>query len=1040
MQYDSHGWIRQQLQCFPAMWLALGMAWIGGMALGWGQPALSLQDQPKGSGTGAVGGPVASNKQYQVFVLREAAERRSQDRIPATRAEWEKQVAEIRRRLYEAWGGNACFVTPPCPLEARQHGEPLRRDGYTVEKISFQTRPGVRMTANLYIPDAARKKPAPAILMVHGHWRLAKQEPTVQMRCIGAAKLGFVVLCVDAFGAGERGIGPALGEYHGEMVAATLLPSGLSLCGLQVYENMRAVDYLETRPEVDKSRIGITGASGGGNQTMYAAAWDPRFRCAVPVCSVGNYQAYLHTACCMCEVVPGALSWTEEWAVLALIAPRPLMVINAAKDSIQFSPAEAKKSLARVGPVYQLYGQPDRLRHEIFDEGHSYSKAMREAMYGFMCLHLKGEGDGRPIPEPPLTPEKPEDLRCYPNDSRPKEFVTVPKLAFQEARRVVEAADRWVEAGKLEEAQGWLRRWLQEESQLSGGKLHSQVEKHADGSRTLRWQPATGITLTARLEPGKSQVIVILLHMDGAQAAQQSQLYQLARRCGLRVVTLDLRATGPLAPERNRVGRAIDHNAAQWGLWLGRPLFQQWLWDIYSLVWVLRDLGEVTERSILYVGEGLAGLLALAAAAVSQDGVEYGAAAVNSPVTLVTDRPYENFRLGLIVPGMFHKCGDVPHLAALARVTSLAIAGGTDPQGRPMADAEVQAAYRRTVDAAQRDKHIQRRIIFTTPEKLFVDLGVTAVQEFTDNPIFEPGARLRVLSAPGVAGEGPAWDPHWGVLTSGDKGIYLWTPDGQSRLWREKAGTNGLLFDRDGTLVCCEPAFRSVSCIDRNGKRTVLTDRFDGKKYNQPNDLTIDSRGRIYFSDPRYGDRSDMQQRDEQGRTIEGVYRIDPDGSVHRVLGREVERANGVLVSADDRYLYVADNNNNTVGGARKLWRFTLKADGTVEPKSQKLLYDWGQGRGPDGIKQDIQGRLYVAAGLNRPHPPAEPATNIPGGIYVINPATGQLLAFVLVPTDEVTNCTFGGDDRRTLFITAGGILYSIRTTTPGRLLWPPQK
>lgn len=1039
MRYGNSRRMRKQFQRLPAAWLAIGLAWIGGMALGWQQPVPSGQEQPKSPGTAAVGAPGASNKQYQAFVLREAAEKRSQDRVPTTRAEWEKQAAEIRRRLYEAWGGAACFVTPPCPLEPQQHGEPLRREGYTVEKISFQTRPGVRMTANLYIPDAARKKPAPAILMVHGHWRLAKQEPTVQMRCIGAAKLGFVVLCVDAFGAGERGIGTALGEYHGEMTAATLLPSGLTLCGLQVYENMRAVDYLETRPEVDKSRIGITGASGGGNQTMYAAAWDTRLRCAVPVCSVGNYQAYLHTACCMCEVVPGALSWTEEWAVLALIAPRPLMVINAAKDSIQFSPGEAKKSLARVAPVYQLYGQADRLRHVIFDEGHGYSKAMREAMYGFMCLHLKGEGDGSPIPEPPATPEKPEDLRCYPNDTRPKEFVTVPKLAFQEARRAVEAADQRLQAGKWDEARGWLQRWLEEESRACGGKLHPQVEKHADGSRTVQWQPAPGITLTARLESGKSQVIVMLLHMDGAQAARQSQLYQLAQRSGLRVVTLDLRATGPLAPERNRVGRAVDHNAAQWGLWLGRPLFQQWLWDIHSLVRVLRDMGEVAERSILYVGEGPAGLLALAAAAVSQDGVEYGAAAVNSPVTLMTDRPYENFRLGLIVPGLFRMCGDVPHLAALARITPLAIAGGTDPQGRPLGSAEVQAAYRRTVEAAQRDKQVQRRIIFTTPEKLFVDLGVAAVQEFTNHPIFEPGARLQVLSAPGTAGEGPAWDPQWGVLTSGAKGIYQWTPDGQSRLWREKAGTNGLLFDRDGTLVCCEPAFRSVSRIDRQGKRTVLTDRFNGKKYNQPNDLTIDSRGRIYFSDPRYGDRSDMQQRDEQGRTIEGVYRIDPDGSVHRVLGREVERANGVLVSADDRYLFVADNNNDTVGGARKLWRFRLKPDGTVEPKSQKLLYDWGQGRGPDGIKQDVQGRLYVAAGLNRPHPPAEPATNVPGGIYVIDPAEGQLLAFLPVPTDEVTNCAFGGDDRRTLFITAGGILYSIRTTTPGRILWPPR-
>ena len=1030
---------RKQVGRYAFWGLTLSLVSVGGMVgMGVG-PVLSWEEQPKSSQTGVVRGGVAPNQQYQAFVLQQAAELRSRDSIPSDRAEWEKQAAALRQRLYEAWGGERCFLEPRCPLEPQLHGEPLKREGYTVERVSFQTRPGVRMTANLYIPDTARKKPAPAILMVHGHWKLAKQEPTVQMRCIGAARLGFVVLCVDAFGAGERGIGTALGEYHGEMVAATLLPAGLTLCGLQVYENMRAVDYLETRPEVDKTRIGITGASGGGNQTMYAAAWDKRFRCAVPVCSVGNYQAYLHTACCMCEVVPGALSFTEEWAVLSLIAPRPLLVINAAKDSIQFSPAEAKKSLARVGSVYQLYGQPGHVRHEVFDEGHGYSKAMREAMYGFMCLHLKGEGDGSPIPEPPLTPEKPEDLRCYPGNTRPKEFVTVPKLAFQESRRVLETADQWLQAGQWDKPRAWLNRWVEEERQASGGKLHHQVEKHADGSRTIQWQPAAGITLTARLEPGNSQVIVLLVHLEGAQAARQSSLYRQARRAGLRVLTLDLRATGPLAPQRNRIGRASDHNAAQWGLWLGRPLFRQWLWDIHSLVKVLQEVEKVPQRSILYVGEGPAGLLALAAAAVSQEAVEFGAAAVHSPVTLVTEQPYDNFYLGLIVPGLFHKWGDVPHLAALAQTTPLAIAGGTDPQGRPLTDAQVRAAYRRIVEAAQRDRQAPRRIIFTTPEKLFVDLGLAAVQEWTDDPIFEPGTKLRTLSAAGTAGEGPAWDPQWGVLTSGHQGIYQWTPEGQSRLWRKNAGTNGLLFDRDGTLVCCEPAFRSVSRIDRNGKRTVLTDRFDGKKYNQPNDLTIDSRGRIYFSDPRYGDRSDMQQRDEQGRTIEGVYRLDPDGSVHRVIGREVERANGVLVSPEDRYLYVADNNNDTVGGARKLWRFTLRADGTVDLKSRKLLYDWGQGRGPDGIKQDIKGRLYVAAGLNRPHPPAEPADDVPGGIYVIDPQTGKLLAFVPVPTDEVTNCAFGGEDRRTLFITAGGILYSIRTTTPGRILWPPQ-
>ena len=286
------------------------------------------------------------------FIRRQAAELRAGDKPPATLAEWERRRAELRRRILAAWGG---FPAEPCPLEPQVVGT-LQRDGYRVEKVVLQTRPGIWMTANAYVPE-----PRPArcrrCWCVHGHWRGAKQDPVVQARCLGLVKLGFFVLAVDAFGAGERGLGKALGEYHGEMVAATLLPVGLPLCGLQVYENQRAVDYLLTRPEVDGRRIGVTGASGGGNQTMYAGAWDERFAAVVPVCSVGNYQAYLGAACCMCEVVPGALQFTEEGGVLGLTAPRGLMVVNATRDAVQFSVAEARKSLAAAQPVFDLYGQ-----------------------------------------------------------------------------------------------------------------------------------------------------------------------------------------------------------------------------------------------------------------------------------------------------------------------------------------------------------------------------------------------------------------------------------------------------------------------------------------------------------------------------------------------------------------------------------------------------------------------------------------------------------------------------------------------------------
>ena len=987
--------------------------------------------------------PVPPEKQYNAFVRAHAAELRKNDKAPETIDAWNAQATELRKNLLAAWGG---FPEKPCDLDPKQHGEPLKRDGYLVEKITIQTRSGVRMTANLYVPDSAKKKAAPAILMVHGHWRGAKQDPVVQSRCIGAAKLGFVVLCVDAFGAGERGIGTALGEYHGDMTAATLLPLGTPLSGMQVYENMRAVDYLETRPEVDKTKIGITGASGGGNQTMYAGAWDARFKCVVPVCSVGNYQVYLQTACCMCEVVPGALKFTEEWAVLALTAPRALMVINATKDGIQFSVGEAKKSLALTAPVFKLLGKPDNLQHAIFEGPHDYSKSMRETMYGFMTLHLKGEGTGDPIKEPEFKTENPEDLRCYPGDTRPKDFMTIPKYAAQEGKKLRDAQplaenrdqfSQWLNGPAND---GVVKSVIGGQPQFSAGIPKPESKKEPNGTLTLSYSTEQGIPLTATVEPGQdSQPIVVLLNLEGAAAARKSDLYAALKKTRATVVTLDLRGTGALAVGTERVGRAPDHNSAEWALWLGRPLLGQWWFDLNALVATLRFFGM--EQKMVFIGEGPAGLLALVAGIPGSD-TRVGV--VNSLASFVPDAPYIGQRLGLLAPGVLRDVGDVAHLAAIhARETKqVVIAGGVSASGKVLTTEELAAAYEpasRAFKVMKREKYF----VLTTPENVLKELGLTVAddkkEDKEDKPIFEPGAKLSPLSAEGAGGEGPAWDAKFGVLTSGSKGIHQLLPDGTKKIFREKAGTNGLLFDRAGNLVCCEPDSRSVSRIDREGKRTVLTDAFEKKKYNQPNDLTIDSKDRIYFSDPRYGPRGDMQQLDASGKTIEGVYRIDADNKVTRIISREVERANGVLVSADDKYLFVADNNNDT-GGARKLYRFDLKADGTVDLKSQKMLYDWGKGRGPDGLKQDSKGRLYVAGGLNKPNPPAEPDDKVKGGIYVIDPESGKLLAFIGVPTDEVTNCAFGGDDLKTLYITGGGTLYSIRTTTPGRVVWPAKK
>ena len=305
--------------------------------------------------------------------------------------------------------------------------------------------------------------------------------------------------------------------------------------------------------------------------------------------------------------------------------------------------------------------------------------------------------------------------------------------------------------------------------------------------------------------------------------------------------------------------------------------------------------------------------------------------------------------------------------------------------------------------------------------------------------IFEkPGARPIGIVA---FVEGPAWHPSGNVYFSDGSNNRIMRRDrtGAMHVFRHPSGAaNGLLFDYQGRLLACEGpgpgGRRRVTRTEHDGTITVLTDNYRGRKYAGPNDLALDSKGRLYFTDPRYGPRDDLEIVDADGRAVEGVYRIDPDGSVTQVLTHEVNRPNGILVSADDKYLFVVDNNNNTPRVPRVVWRFELAADGTVARDSRKMLHDFGRGRGGDGMALDVKGRLYVAAGRTVPSPPHE-TTEAAGGVYVITP-DGKQVGFVPIPEDQVTNCTFGGKDLKTLYITAGHTLWSVRVTTSGFVPW----
>ncbi|MBS0262215.1 MAG: SMP-30/gluconolactonase/LRE family protein [Planctomycetes bacterium] len=252
----------------------------------------------------------------------------------------------------------------------------------------------------------------------------------------------------------------------------------------------------------------------------------------------------------------------------------------------------------------------------------------------------------------------------------------------------------------------------------------------------------------------------------------------------------------------------------------------------------------------------------------------------------------------------------------------------------------------------------------------------------------------------------------------------------ETRVWSADSGrSNGLLFDAQGRLLACEGnefglggRRRITRTTLETGVVEVLTDTFDGVQYNAPNDIAARVNGVIFFTDPCYGDRTTMQM------THESVYRINADGSVDRVLTQPtIQRPNGIALSPDEKTLYVVDS-CPVPGGNRKLWAFDLSSDSV--PSGQRLVYDFGGGRGGDGMAVDIQGNLYVAAGINHARGPHE-STEVPPGIYVFTPQ-GELRGRIPIPEDVLTNVTFGGDDLKTLYITAGRTLFSIRVTIPG--------
>jgi dienelactone hydrolase len=634
--------------------------------------------------------PIAPPERTYLEFIREQARILANKRggPPGTEEAWQKRLKAVAVGLDTSFGSKP---PQPCPLDPEVLGT-LERDGYVIERLTFQSRPGVRVTANLYRPEPV-KGPCPAVLSVHGHWAWARIDPHVQARNIGLVKRGYVVLALDAFGAGERAIEPKAGTYHGGLDGAMLWPVGVPLLGLQVYDNRRAVDYLVSRPEVDPKKLAITGASGGGNQTLYAGATDDRLAAVVPVCGIGTYESYIGTACCVCEMNAGGLTYANTGDLLAMVAPRALLVINATKDAVQFSVAEAAKSVEHARSRFQALGVLDKIRHLPIDSGHDYNKPMREALYGWLDRWLLGTGDGSPVLEPEITTEDPQGLRCYPDGpSRPKTIVTIPQFALNEGQARLAALPTVPDHPQRWEADAAFIRSILID--LEGGQPEPEAVPTARGAEwTVR--PEGGLALRGRLvrDPARNAAgpYTLLLRYPGEARADEPVVAAL-RGKGRAVLTVDLRATGRGKPESGAIAGAVDHYEAEWGLWIGRPLLGQWVRD--ALTWI-DAIGRLAPEGtpIEVVGVGPFGLVGLIAAGL-RPGRITRVGLIDGLVSLVgrDTTPWSGLPMGLLAPGLL-KTADVGRLAALSAPARLVVAGGVEPSGEAAIPARLASGF-----------------------------------------------------------------------------------------------------------------------------------------------------------------------------------------------------------------------------------------------------------------------------------------------------------------------------------------------------------
>ena len=560
------------------------------------------------------------------------------------------------------------------PLRARVTGT-LARPGLQIERVVYESTPDHHVTANLYVPAGRGRRPA--VLLFCGHEPEAKATESYQQTALLFARAGFVVLVIDPISQGERmQLTDAAGQprARGGTTEHTLLNAAASLLGRSVpaaelWDNVRGLDYLLSRPEVDADRVGCLGNSGGATQTAYFLAHDDRVKVAA-LCSyvaAGERNLELTGPADGCVMLPGAGAAGLDLADYPLpFGPKPLLLLTGRYDFVDYPNMET--TYAELRQAYALLGAPDHMRLFTYDDGHGISRPKREAAVTWFRRYLVG--DSTPVREPAALPVSTEaalhvTATGQVNTAFPREE-TLADNYLREARQlaaqrpalsaaqlrplVARALQLPVPAGPV------VAEWRDSVQQAGGLWLHRLILRRPQ-------EPPLPALLLLPAGPVR-QVALWLPAVGKATLADSTAALNQCRAAGTAVLLTDLRGLGETADPAafndpkyyNR-----EYRVAQLALHLGRPLLSQRVTDVQILLDWLSTQPRLATAPVQVRATGVAGPVALHAALLYPRLTEVVLRDAPTSYRSILENPTTKDTYSWLLPGVLHYY-DLPDL------------------------------------------------------------------------------------------------------------------------------------------------------------------------------------------------------------------------------------------------------------------------------------------------------------------------------------------------------------------------------------------